>query len=491
MLPGPLDKPPLSIYVNALSMVLVGVSADENGVLHLDAKTGEFAARLPNALASIVLVAVMYALARDLYGTRYASHVSVVAALLMALSPYAIAFSATAFTDTFMLLFMTLALWMAVSGNPGWCGLFMALSIASKPQGIFYLPLVLVCILTLKTKGNAKRQRDFNAETQKRIDTEKLKNGLVSLPNSFSHRQERVLNLLRFTVQLLTGIVILLLWDSARPETSVFTLGTVNNAPERFFASPADILPRLSKWLGFAQVLIAPGWITTLLFFVALLAIARQSRTHAVKIDLVLLGYVLGYGLLHWLAAFNTYDRYLLPILPMIVLLTSRGIVWAIQSMKNKKIISTSLRLYVSALISFLFCFGAWGASEGRIHIGGDQGNYEGIVSLAAYLNGKPVATVVYDHWLGWELGYYMGQWTDKRRTYYPTPDALVHDALLLNEIDPRYLPAPADEDLSPWLDALEEAGFEVALDYETSRFAIYRLIPPWGEADGEDVESS
>ena len=47
------------------------------------------------------------------------------------------------------------------------------------------------------------------------------------------------------------------------------------------------------------------------------------------------------------------------------------------------------------------------------------------LMRLARHLNGKPVATVIYDPWLGWELGYYLGVWHDKRRVHYP--DADVH----------------------------------------------------------------
>ena len=39
LLPGALDKPPLALYFSALSMVAVGNTADDAGVLHLDIST--------------------------------------------------------------------------------------------------------------------------------------------------------------------------------------------------------------------------------------------------------------------------------------------------------------------------------------------------------------------------------------------------------------------------------------------------------------------
>ena len=101
--------------------------------------------------------------------------------------------------------------------------------------------------------------------------------------------------------------------------------------------------------------------------------------------------------------------------------------------------------------------------------------------TLADYLNAQTLGAVVYDHWLGWELGYYMGQWTDKRRVYYPTPEALVADALKLDDPAPRYFVAPTREPVSPWLDALRAAGFAVEQVYLRQSFVVYRLIPPWG----------
>jgi hypothetical protein len=92
------------------------------------------------------------------------------------------------------------------------------------------------------------------------------------------------------------------------------------------------------------------------------------------------------------------------------------------------------------------------------------------------------VATVIYDRWLGWELGYYLGQWHDKRMVYYPTPDLLVKDALRLCEIGPRYFPAPAAQSVGPWLDALREAGIEVDRTFSNEGFVVYRLLPPWTE---------
>jgi 4-amino-4-deoxy-L-arabinose transferase-like glycosyltransferase len=152
LLRGPLDKTPLTIYAQALSMTFFGVQ-QVNDVLDLEIHTGEFVARLPNTFASILLVAVMYALAKRFYPfgvygeggqtSKRVWEVGLISMTLTAFSPYAVAFSATAFTDGLMLLLITLALWMASAGRWAWSGFYLVLAYASKQQALLYAPLIL------------------------------------------------------------------------------------------------------------------------------------------------------------------------------------------------------------------------------------------------------------------------------------------------------------------------------------------------------------
>jgi len=59
LLPGPLDKPPLSLYASALSMSAFAGSAADDGVLRLDPRLGEFAGRLPNVWLALMLAALL------------------------------------------------------------------------------------------------------------------------------------------------------------------------------------------------------------------------------------------------------------------------------------------------------------------------------------------------------------------------------------------------------------------------------------------------
>jgi 4-amino-4-deoxy-L-arabinose transferase-like glycosyltransferase len=464
LLHGPLDKTPLTIYASALSMLVFGVRSMDNGVLTLDIRTGEFVARLPGTLASIMLVAVVYRLARDLYckgesAIRLYTYnlVPNIAMLLMALSPFAIAFSAGVFTDGLMLLWLALALMMMARGRWGWSGVFLALGFASKQQALLFVPLLVAVGWAL------------DKDTIDRVPT--------------------LRKYLSFALSVIITFTLLVAWDVARAQPGgIWGLAAANNNPDRLIRAN-EILPRLTKWFAFAQTFVGPGWLTGLLALVGIggltASIIHQPRRRATLIDVILLTYGLGYGLLHWLIALNTYDRYLLPVLPLVILLIARGLEKARNFIQRYRA-AEQQRKFGYHFASLILCvsvlgvlgFAALAASEGRIELGDDRSEYRGIDQLTDFLNSRALGAIVYDRWLGWELGYYMGAWSDKRRVYYPTPDSLVSDALLQTEAAPRYFPAPAGQPIRPWLNALNEAGFTVHLVYDQQQFVVYEIIP-------------
>ncbi len=123
------DKPPLVLYLLALAIRTTGVS--------------ELSLRLPGMLAGTLTIPATYALARRVYG----SGPGWISAILVTLSPFAILFAPTAFTDGWLTLFVTLAVAAAVGQRPGWAGVLIGLAAASKQQGVLFTPLVLALVL--------------------------------------------------------------------------------------------------------------------------------------------------------------------------------------------------------------------------------------------------------------------------------------------------------------------------------------------------------
>jgi hypothetical protein len=516
MLPGPLDKPPLSIYAVAFSMHFTAAYVTDQNIIDVALRKGEFAARLPNVYAGTILIALVYALARRLYSSsmqsigavrglaRVSERPPLLAALLVACSPFLIAFSASAFTDTLMLLFMVAALLAVVHGRPGWGGFWLALSVASKPQGIFYLPLVTGLIWTFhRSSGGRDPARPYRDMVQ------------------------RTTALVRCLVTLGVGIIILLLWDAARPDTSVFALAAVHSNPGRIFTMPDEWLPRLRVWLNHAGWILGPPWFTTGIIAVSLIVslhrsigavsrvaseIARdRERDHASPLQSprsqmrqdvgaarepplqntskylthLLWAYIIGYSLLHWLVAFDMYDRYLLPIVPLVMILVAQAVAYGrVEIQDSEWSIGRPYRLmwiiWGLVLLGVLIPT-SYRAAERQSDVGRNGYQPRDFITLADYLNAKPLGTIIYDRWFGYELSYYLGAWTDKRKVYYPTPELLAEDALLNPDPAPRYFVAPAEQTVTPWLHKLSEVGFTVSRDYATTEFAVYKLIPPWG----------
>ena len=422
LLPGSLDKPPLSIYLNAVGLMLFAVDADANGVLYLDVYQGEFAARVTGVLQGVLLVALMMTVAKHL---RIADDYPLFVGLLLALSPYLIAFAPTAFTDVPMLLCGALAWLLALRGRGVWAGVAWALSFAAKPQAVFLLPLI-----------------------------------LLSLPRRCT---------LGFSMMCVPGAALLLLWDAARPENSVFLLGASNNTPDNLLVPLVEWPERVGAWWGHVRWLFGDGLTTPVVLLLGVAALfavnVRPKRTL-----LLCLLWLLGYALLHIVLRINIYDRYVLLALLPTVLVAALGLMAFSRSQPVLGIV-----IIVAMAIT------SWQTATGKLFIGGDRGQYDGINQLATELNAKPVATVIYDRWLGWQLGYYMGQWSDKRRVYYPTPDELATGAAKLKENGTRYLVAPSYIRVDEWLAALRSVGFTIRQDPQirVEGYQVYALTPP------------
>ncbi len=208
----------------------------------------------------------------------------------------------------------------------------------------------------------------------------------------------------------------------------------------------------------------------------------------------------------HWLIAFNTYDRYLHPLVPFVILLAAR-IVSGLSlphlptpspsdgegEINSERVISSArrgrgfrgwgrlARIALGVLVIGMMIPATAKTLRGEARIGGDQGQHSGIDTLADVLNTQLSGEIVYDHWLGWELAYYLGDTPHVIILYSPMPEALADDipaAAQADEPTPRYFVAPSLALAAPWLDALQHAGIKYSITYKdtASSFVIYRL---------------
>jgi 4-amino-4-deoxy-L-arabinose transferase-like glycosyltransferase len=448
----PVDKPPLLIYLTALSFFVFGQS--------------ELAARLPNLIASVISVPLVWWLGIGTLGngrlgtgrlvggrsddqsTLYQS-TSLLPPLLLALSPFAILFAPTAFLDPLMVMFGLASLVAASRGRAGWAGILLSLSFATKVQGLFFLPLIFVMW-----------SRQVDKQTGQSIS--------LSLHPSF-----------RFAVGFALIAACVLLWDRARGGLPFWVQQTINYGGIRVIYA-SELAPRLTGWLDFlpyffGSIVGALGLIG--LPFLLYRDLTRDARTRTAWIDLWLVAYSIGFLALHWFLAFPVWDRYLLILVPIAALVVSRSL----QLIANliQRSISPSLLLSIIALAILLFSVTA---SRSGYPIGGDHGANDGIDQVADYLKTLPPGTVVYDHWLAWQLGYYLGDGFTYL-AYFDAPAVLADDLRVFAHDDTRYVIFPAREAPDKVIDAIGQVGYTLTPVLETQNrfgqtsFTLYQII--------------
>ncbi|MBC7870222.1 MAG: hypothetical protein H7Y09_05235 [Chitinophagaceae bacterium] len=277
-----------------------------------------------------------------------------------------------------------------------------------------------------------------------------------------------------------------MLWDKARGETSIFALAAVNNNPGRIFAAKEEWLPRLSAWLSDSAAIFGTGGLTLGFVIIAGVALLKNMQ----RGDLLIALYIVSYGLLHWLAAFNIYDRYLLPLVPLLAILAGRGIASG-ANWSGDRIKHIPNAIFCACVILAILALSIMSLRVADTIHHANEADSTGILALADFLNDKPLGTIIYDHWLGWEMGYYMGAWTDKRRVYYPAPEIQAEDALRNPDPATRYLIAPINKNALVWVKMMEKQGFRAVLAYHCGGFVAYALIPPWVSPDDANAGSS
>ncbi len=433
LLTSPLDKPPISIYANALSQAFFGAIITDKGVYDLPIKIGEFVARIPNMFAGIITIALFIALEKKLSPQKLP-----IGAMSLILAPLFIHLSASAFTDVLMLMWV-MGSWLALERrHPFWGGLLLMVGFATKPQAMFMLPLLIV-------------------------------RGLWGRPIRYS---------LWFIFGMCIPFTMLLIWDASRGTTSIFALGQYNYPTQTLINAPEHWSERAWVWGEFvfwgANPFIVVGvvmWAITshlnplsnrgkqvrMRFIASHFSEGRaKARPYKDVFQTIALLFILAYSLFHIVLGIPLYDRYALLIIPLIALIASRYV---------------RISIFIGVLVIFM-----------PISIGRDGYplDSEGeIITLAEEINNLPFAAVVYDHWRGWELGYYLGAWSEKRRVYYPNPTIQARDSLNNPEQWTRYLVAPIGEPYDVWLDAMREVGYTVQIYKQLPQYIIFALDPP------------
>lgn len=450
------DKPPLLFYAQALFYPLQGPV--------------EWAARLPNFIASMLLVPLTAVLFHRLYGGKTGA---LAAALVVACSPLAIQFSATAFTDPLLVFWLVASLSVitvhyslfsrlaAHNRSPmnghhlaAAAGFLFGLAVATKYQAWLFLPLV----------------------------------GGVGWLAGGRRRDGR-----RFWVYWFLGLLPalggILFWEMARTGTFSLWSAQIGNFGGVRLAWSWELWPRLAAWGGLGSTAVPVFLLPVLLLtMVALAWRGWRVDDAAGRLDWLLVWFVVAYFGLHWLTAVPVWDRYLLPLVPLVAVLLGRG--WQQVAVprfyqillddRHGKVAAFrwSLRLWPLVMFVTILLLSAWPARYGRYPVGGQPTADQGAAHIAAVVQESSYGTVLYDHWFSWQWRYYFfdrGVYV----SWFPHGQALAAElAVFGRDGNPHYLALPDTAVSQPVIRAVQAAGFTLQPVANAGNIALYQIFP-------------
>ena len=366
-----IDKPPIFLWLQSLSLYTFGAEAAS--------------ARYVNILATSLLCLGLAFFARRQWGRKAAW----LCFFLAVTNPLILAYGPTGLTDPVFVLAGTAACLLAWQKQYRASGVALAVAIFSKQAGILYLPLVLSTAWLLR------------ADLRK-TDCRRWVWGLcsVSLP--------------------------ILIWDGVRMiwAPSFWHAGFDHYAPLRFIPM-MDLLPRLSAWLPMYSVLLggALGWAAwgTLLLAAGWVKIRTPLHREDCWIGMALL-WSLGYAVLHWLLTFNPWVRYLLPLVPFLVLST----VWAVQTVLPRAK-SKSQKVLLALLLTCLVLSLATGWEKGWHGNLPEMQDNAGLAGLPEALDlllaAAPEKSVILHRELSWHFLFYLFDFPSVSRVWFAESD--------------------------------------------------------------------
>ena len=351
-----------------------------------------------------------------------------------------IQFSPTAFTDPLLTFLLITACAAVATQKPSLSGLLFGLALLTKYQAVLFLPLLL---------------------------------GLGWLAGWRSARWGRWL------VGLLPPLVALFAWDFARSGRFGLWHNQIGNFGGVRLSYSWEIWPRLWAWVELWQTAVAP-----LIFLLLILAIGwsviqicqvcrRPDRSQPA--DHLILIFLLGYGLFHWLIAIPVWDRYLLPLLPLLAILLARAFD---ELLIRRPSMVPTLQAGAGVFLALVLISASWAARNGRTPLGSSPQSDQGAATIAAALADAPYGTVLYDHWFSWQWRYHL---FDKRVfvSWFPHADALAADLAAFGQDGaPRYLALPNADMAQPIRRTVQEAGFTLTVVTQSNQIILYEIKP-------------
>ena len=397
--------------------------------------------RLVDIAASLATIGAVYVLARDLSG-RAAGWA---AGLAMALSPFAILFGASVFTDPFAIALGFGALALARRDHACSAGILAGLTLGGQLFGLAYMPLALVLLLT--------------------VDAPRRRAALITFLVAFGITAGALLAFMAIRTNVYGAP-----WFLSAQSERVGGAG---------LASPAEWSSRLSAWWFWLKYFAESNplrLIAAIGLVGAVLAAVRNRGRLRWAIAAVCAFSPAYFGLLV-VAKTPTYDRYLFYILPMLCVAVGIGIGEFLRIVRWP-----SLRralLLVCTVFVLVRSVPIVAQAEGGTFPVGARSDlaFSGYRQLCSWLQSRSsTPLVVWDHSLSWTLGYCLTGYVDNV-WWYPDAASVVPVGV------PTYLALSLTDDPEATVAAVRARGLTVTL-VETANVGggpnlwIYQVLP-------------
>lgn len=461
------DKPPLFLYQLAGLFRLAGHASTSTADL-----AGLVAAgRLAAVGASLVSLVLLWAIAREIHGRRAA----LLAVGIYAVSPLAARLSPTLLTDPWLVLWMLLGLWAGLNGRSWLTGLACGLAYATKQQAMLLIPLILAAYF-------------FSTRLQRSQGDNLL------VPSNPSR------SIWRLAGGFLLVFTIVLWWDSLRWQwMPSFWQSGATAYGGLAWARWSELPQRLGQWGELVGYLF--GWPLLVLLVVCSGIGLRLSRRGMGAFDRLLVAFVVVYLAVHLVTTMAVWDRYALPLVPLLALLFGRGLalLWDALGEDGRVgtlaggLVRTHRRHWLAAFLAVVLGYTVWLAALSHIPVG-DARAYDGAAQVSEHVRQtQPPGTILYHHWLGWHYGFYLADAPVDLR-YWESPADLAAKAAA-GRSEQQLIAFPAGRDLLGVQRALILTGLRLQPELTvlhkdgTLSVTLYRIVPAAVGATGH-VES-
>jgi hypothetical protein len=435
------DKPPVFLYTLAFFFRVFGPT--------------ETAARLPNVMASLVSIVVLYEIALEIFDRRVAT----MSALFLALSPFDIQFAPTAFTDPLMVTLALVSCLLALKSRYLAAGVAMGLSVMTKPLAVFLLPLLLfVAAVSLTKEGWGRKLGGAG---------------------------------LRLGLGFMVVIFAVVCWDVViRVDPIDFLSASASRYGGLRLVPIERVSPRLQGWMGQLRYLTGSQALNILLIvgvpFRLGYGLCRRRGRGGWLFDWALAGFALYFVALHTFLSFSIWDRYLLGLVPVVAILLSRVVLLPYDVFVKPEGFGARKAIYFS-MLGVLLAVTLFQPTQTALRygfpVGGDHGAFQGIEDVAEYFRGNvPAGAIVFHKWLGWHHSFYMFD-LPLESYYYPSREFVLDTARRLSTYE-MYVVFPSWTSSDELRVYLQGGGWELHEVYRTYRpdgtmsFTIYRIQP-------------